>query len=599
MATALFAHVGLHLLALGLLAATAWVAGGLLLPRRLLEPGLERFAVAVTLGLIGLSSAFLLLGLCGQLRRGPLLALTVGVHLLGLPVWREALGFLRSRIRSRRSVLPVLGAAVALAPVFWLALYPPTAFDETLYHLPFVRAFARSGGVPLLPHLRNPVFPQLQEVLCVPLLLFFGDVATHLLSFLETAATAALLLGWGRRFSSAAGWIAVGAFLGNPIVAHLAGTDYVEPGQALFAAAAVYALERWRESGLRGWLVLAGAFAGGVAGTKYFGLFFVGAVALAALLLAPDGRRWRALLIAAASSLVVLGPWYARILVWTGSPLFPFYPEIFGASPWAFSAPPRPWAARLADWISLPWNAIADRAKTGMQPPWSPVDLLALPLLAWVALRERRVRLPLAVAGGYFVVFLVLPPDARYLSIVLPLVSLALGLAVARIVPEGRTATVVLILALLCFLPGWLYAGWRIGRAGPLPVTLAAREAFLAQKFPAYRALRWLDRERGRGFVAYGFYIENMVYFADGTLLGDWSTPARFSGVEPFLRDPERLRARLRELGAQYVVVTSERGPALPDTPPWRRCFRPVYADGQARVLEILPDVSVPAPGGT
>ena len=29
-----------------------------------------------------------------------------------------------------------------------LALYPPTGFDATLYHLPFARAFAASGRLP-------------------------------------------------------------------------------------------------------------------------------------------------------------------------------------------------------------------------------------------------------------------------------------------------------------------------------------------------------------------------------------------------------------------------------------------------------------------
>ena len=33
-----------------------------------------------------------------------------------------------------------------------------------MYHLPFARAFAASGGLPFLPALRYPMFPPLAEV---------------------------------------------------------------------------------------------------------------------------------------------------------------------------------------------------------------------------------------------------------------------------------------------------------------------------------------------------------------------------------------------------------------------------------------------------
>jgi len=58
----------------------------------------------------------------------------------------------------------------------------PIAFDETLYHLPFVQAMSRSGALHFWADLRFPAFPQLHESLCVPAFLLVGDTATHLVA---------------------------------------------------------------------------------------------------------------------------------------------------------------------------------------------------------------------------------------------------------------------------------------------------------------------------------------------------------------------------------------------------------------------------------
>ena len=86
-----------------------------------------------------------------------------------------------------------------MAPFLLLALYPPTAFDATLYHLPFARAFVESGGVPYVLDRRVPVFPQVNEVLFAALMMFGQDIAAHGLQLLMTLTTAALVFLWARR----------------------------------------------------------------------------------------------------------------------------------------------------------------------------------------------------------------------------------------------------------------------------------------------------------------------------------------------------------------------------------------------------------------
>ncbi|HXU47230.1 MAG TPA: hypothetical protein VN783_17015, partial [Thermoanaerobaculia bacterium] len=203
------------------------------------EAGLD-----LALGLALLSALGFWLGLAGCLRPGELVlgvALLSGLLFLvrpraprnpqpGVPAGSPALGEPEWRL-----AVPIL-ALVAL-PLAVLALYPPTAFDPTLYHLPYARAFVATGGLPYLPDLRFPVFPQASEVLFAEAMLLADDRAAQLLSLVATIATAGILFSWARRaWGAEAGALAAGLFLGGPIVAYLSGTAYTEPLLVLFTA---------------------------------------------------------------------------------------------------------------------------------------------------------------------------------------------------------------------------------------------------------------------------------------------------------------------------------------------------------------------------
>jgi 4-amino-4-deoxy-L-arabinose transferase-like glycosyltransferase len=491
----------------------------------------------------------------------------------------------RRRLAGPRVSLPILFLALlALAPFFVLALYPPTAFDETMYHLPFARAFAQSGGLPATPALRFPAFPALGELLFAETLLLAGDVATHLVSLLAVLATAGLLLAWGRRaFSPAAGWLAAALYLGNPIVAHLAGTDYVEPLLALFVSGALFSAWNYQQSGEGSWLLLAAVFAGTASGVKYLGLFFAAAVFVE---LALARKKLSAPLLFASVSFLVLAPTHARIAAHTGSPIFPFLPGIFGSTAWDPIAL-KPLAdvvvsETLVRFVRLPWDVVFHRSAVGTQPPFSPFYLLGLPLLLAGAFRDSRVRRLLAIPLLWGAVFLFLPRDSRYLLPILPLVSLAL----AGSVRIGKRSLLAAVCALV-FLPGWLYAGYRIVQQGPPPATADERDRYLARELPLYPAVRHLDRISS---VAYAFNAENMKYFHEGTLHGDWIGPKSYRRLLPLVRTPALLHRKLREFGATHLLMS--KSPAAirpPETPEWQRWFRRVYEDQAAEIFVLLP----------
>jgi Dolichyl-phosphate-mannose-protein mannosyltransferase len=583
------------------LAATAYVLGRLATRRLELSSRLERKAVSVILGLALAAHLLLLLGFAGLLRPLPILLLTAAIHAAGWRVWREIWAELRG-ISVPGWFWPAV--LLGLAPLVLLALYPPTAFDATMYHLPFARAFAESGGVPYLVDRRFPVFPQANEILFAAMLLFGRDVAAQGVQLLAALLTALLLVAWGRKaFPSqqAAGWLAAVVFLGNPIVVHLAGTAYIEPGLTLFVAASLFALDRWRETQERGWLALGALFGATAADVKYLGLYFLGAAALTVL--AAGGRsrsapaRLRDGLLFAAVVLLFLLPWYLRIYLHTGNPLFPYLTRVFGGSLWQ-SLPrrglPEGLPERLARWVRLPWDLVFARARYNQQPPFSPVCLAAVPLLAFGALRNGRVRWLLGIAAVYSLIFTWLPTDSRYLVPLLPLVSVAIvgSLATARL----RLARPILAcLCVVCLLPGWLYAIYRIERQGRPPVTAITREAYLARRLPLYPAIAWLNRTRGSGYCLYGLHAENMTYFAGGRFVGDWVGLGSFDRVLGGTRDAETLHRKLRGLGVTHLLVPERVRLPFPEVE-LRRGFQLVYRDANARLYALR---AAPAALGT
>jgi hypothetical protein len=607
-ALAFLLEVGCALLAL---AATAFVLGRLLTGE--LGRPVERWAVPASLGLAALAHLGLLLGLAGLLRPVPVLILLAGIHLLGREVWRGLFRSWRTR-GSGRGRLVALGA-VALFPSALLALYAPTAFDATLYHLPFVRGFLASGGVPFLADLRFPVFPQANEMLFALAMMLAPDVAAQGVQWLMTALCAALVWAWGRDAFSrpVAGWLAAAAFLGNPIVAYLAGNAYIEAGLTLFATAALYALKRWRGSGERRWLVLSAVFAATAADTKYLGLFFVGVIGLAVLCgrlpreaVRPWRARWAGVALFTAVALLVIAPWYGRIYAWTGNPIFPFFPQVFGGSPWeplrfqsflvhpvGMSTPVHQqkqiFLDRLADLARLPWDVVFQRDKYNGQPPFSPLYLATLPLAALAAWRDPRQRRLLALAAAYAFPCITLPPDARYLVPALPLVSLsAAGVLLPLLdrLPGRRLLAAGLCTG--CLLPGWLYPFYRFHVQGPPPLTAEQREAYLARRQPYYPAISFMNRSFGSRYTLWALHAESMSYYASGRFLGDWIGIARFDRMLRDLRSPEDLHDRVRRLGAGYLMVRSpESGLPFPEDAAFRRWFELVYQDPNARIYRL------------
>jgi hypothetical protein len=517
------------------------------------EPRSRAESAILALALLG--QFLLLLGQAGLLR-GPLLIVAYGA----------AIAFALHRAPWKRVAL----AALASAPLLVLALYPPVAFDETLYHLPYVEAFANAHRIVWLPEARFPIFPHLQEVLCVGPFLAFGDLAPHFVSVVELLLLAALVASWPR--GREGGLLAVALCLGHPIVVQLATITYVDVALALFVAAGFRAADRDAPA-------LAGFFFATACSVKYHGWFF--AAFGAAYLLCFSARRVRALALFALAFLAGLAPMYGRLIAETGNPFFPFFSRLFGASPWQMALPHR--TDRVASALRLLWDITFARERVGQQPPYSPLFTLAIGVVVVAAFRNRRAAFLAVLVASYTIAFTYLPRDSRYLLPLVPLVSVAAADAIAPRL--GRRWS--LALALLAIAPAFAYAGYRIARQGLPPASVAARRRYLEEQIPEYRAL--MRRDRGRTFVC---GAEQLHYYGGGEVVGDVFGPFDQERIVGTAGTSAELARRLRALGVRDLLLSRrvcpeawQRLPAAPD-------FELVYADTGAvlwRVARAVP----------
>lgn len=460
--------------------------------------------------------------------------------------------------------------AVSALPLFLLALFPPVAFDETLYHSPFVAAIASSGAIRFFSDLRLPAFPLVHELLCVPGYLLKGDTTTHLVALAEGIVLAGVLIAWPRRRQ--AGFLAAALFLGNPIVIQMATVNHTEIALALFIATALYCLDRDKHA-------IAGVLLGTACSVKYLGWYF--AIAAFAYLLLFAANRRRSILIFLSAFVVAVLPMYARIVALTGNPFFPFLTKLFGASPWALPPPPSlaP-ATHVVNALRLFWDITFARERLNLQPPYSPLFAVAMLITLIAATRDRRAAFLSAACAGYIAIFTFLPQDSRYLMPLLPLISVAAAMTVVPML----TRRVAIALCLVSVAPGVAYAGYRLARQGPPPVTPTQRQQYLEKHIPEFRALE----RRGPGRI-YVCGAEQLKLFGGDELLGDIAGPYGNAAVLGASADAEQLSRTLAVLHIRYLLVSRahcqsewQRLPAEPQ-------FEHVYADESAGLWRLRP----------
>lgn len=497
-----------------------------------------------------------------------------------------------------------LATMVALAPMTILPLYPPTAFDATMYHLPYAKEYVEVGGIAYTPYLRNPVFPQYGEMLFSVMLLLHDDLSAQFTQLLMAFLTGLGVYSWGGRLvGPRAGLWAAACWFAHPLVLKLSGIAYIDVGLTLFLLGALYSLANWLKTDKQAWLCIS-AFCCGIAlGTKYSAMFGVGLMGLAVVWQSVRIRAWRPVVLFSFAAIAVAAPWYLRNFYYTGNPVFPYFANIFGSTTWSLED----LAAHeqmvktvggkksLALFAKVPWNLVHHPEMFAAMAPLAKSAFWLLPAAIWALVRLPVMRW-IAIFGILNVVFWFLTAQQlRYLLPMLPLLALIIAIGcddlVSRLIAPNKmrlhTALAVLLAAFL-LKPGW-YATYQHWRAlGPPPYNEEKRNAYLRRHVPTFRAYEFMNRNFGRHYVLYGFYCEDTVYFCDGTQIGDHYGPGHYIKHRAWLGNAKKLWQELRKLKVNYLLFRLEFGLPFPRDPETSRYFARVYKDEKAEVYRLL-----------
>lgn len=609
-----------HLAAISALGLVCYVSGRRAL-REVAFAGLaEEIGLSTALGLGALGVFAFVLGMVGALTLPTIATLVLLLQLPCLTEWRTTIHRIAHGVATFRTqpirLLGVLIVIVAAAPLIVLALYPPTAFDAIMYHLPIAEAFAANHQIVLVPELRFTASPQLNNLLFSIALLAYDDLAAQLIQVLLLTLSALLVYALGQRcFSQRAGALAAAAFLAQPLVIWVGTVAYGDISEILFVFAFAFAIQRGLTTKDGRWLALAGIYGGFAAGTKYQALLPIGFAGVIVLLASLRERRWRWLVAFGLPLALVAAPWYIRNALQTGNPVYPALGGVFGYGRGLWDAQDvqsqngeilgHGFGRSLRASLLLPLHLIARQRSFSDpgEPLFLPATVPIIEVLILVNLRERTVRwlafLVAAFGAAWFASF----PVLRYLLPALPFALIAAAGGADRLLtalarryprlqsPSGWERRAALpFLCLIIFAPGWLYAATTVAARGTLPTTVAQRDAYFTRELPLYPAYQHLNQGYGSGYALYALYAENMAYFAHGTVRGDWFGPARYRDLRPALTDGAALYNALIRQQVDTFLVARDRYPlVLPTDDAFTQHFRLVYADEVALIFVLTP----------
>jgi hypothetical protein len=550
------------------------------------SPAVE-FAVACGIGAAVWSIVWFVIGVAGAYSASVAVVDTI----LGLAL-AVAAGHIHLRSEGFSSADKVLWIVIAvpLLLAFAAALAPPTAKDTLLYHLALPKAFIAQGGLVFVDGNIASYLSLGAEMHNVWAMLLGGLVSSRTA---EAAAGATTFLffplvvlatyGWSREGGTSRPWSVVAALIvaSVPTIYHISSSVYIDVALALFVTLAVYTLSRWWKTGERSALILMAIFLGAALSIKLTAVFIFAAFALVILLRArSEGSAAGKIVLPGFAALLVAGaiasPWYLRTWKATGSPVFPFYMNIWKgeAAGWdversnLFQAMNTQYGGEkksAADYLLAPWN-VSVNAQPEIAENFDGVIgiafLLGLPLLAWGLWKfdlPVDAKISTGIAGIMFLFWLFSSQQIRYLIPVLPALAIATVAAGETIAGNKRTLERTLQYSFAAAgLAGILVtAAWFCQKA-PLRVALGGetRDQYLTRNLDYYPYYGSLNRETPPDAKVWLINMRRDTYNLDRPvfsdyLFEDWTLRKMLWAS----RDLQEMRTKTAAMGIKYILA--------------------------------------------
>lgn len=521
-------------------------------------------SAAMLTTVLGMLGFFNTLAFAGVLAAGPLLSLR-NLGEFTAP-WRALWESIRSlREQMLLSVSLLITTVIVIIPT----AAPEIFYDALYYHLGLPWQYLLAGEIQWRPGVVHSAFPAYIDVLfgvCLALggagAAKFFNLLLFILAWFATAAFVQEVIGDKR--SALVGAITVATIPGVVIISTMCAIDAALIGFGSMSALALARMRRAAPEELTTLVLFAAVNAGFVAGSKYTGLWLIGA--LASSLLADQELRVaaRQALIFTGAAICIAAPWYLRNLLVIGDPIFPVLSGLSGDGDahWAIERLRRDVPSSGISWTSIQTlivGLVHNPARFGVGAETGLLMPLGFLALLVGALRAPSLRPWAVTVVGYIPIWLSQASVVRYIYPIYPFSALGVAWATCLLFERARRpAPGMVALLILAVAPLWqsvrvldaLYVGRDV--AALFSGTLSDND-YLARRLAYYPATQWLNLNAP---------VDAQVLYLGETRLVYLNRSVSFSSaydVNQITRllpsPPEPLIRQLRTRGITHIVI--------------------------------------------
>jgi preprotein translocase subunit SecG len=476
------------------------------------------------------------------------------------------------------------------------AAAPPVAKDTLLYHFAVPKNFIAAGNNAVIEGNIASYLALGTEMHVVWAMLlgnYFslraGEVAASVTVFAFFPLLLLAIYGWARELELSKTWATIAALLVAtiPTAYHVAANSYIDLALALYITLAIHAVGRWWRDSNNEWLFYAALCLGAALASKLTTLFAVIALGLVILLRARDaqnsetqGQNSNSLLLKGFAALAVAGilasPWYLKTWAATGSPVFPFYMNV-----WKGVAPG--WDVERSVLFQIINSKYGNYLGNGLDYLVAPLTvslfaqpeiprtfdgvlgaafLFGLPLIIWAYRRyglRPELNVALIASGVLFLFWLFTSQQLRYLLPIFPALAVSICFSAHLISQENKAWRQALtgILIFIAAVSGSVSLAW-FAQKNPLPVAFGgeSREAYLTRRIDYYPYYQIVNNELPPDAKVWLINMRRDTYHIDKPhfsdyMFEDWT----FKGLVEESKSVAELQNKIKQMGITHLLV--------------------------------------------
>lgn len=477
---------------------------------------------------------------------------------------------------------------------FISAIAPPIAKDTLLYHFAVPKNFIAAGNNSVIEGNIASYLALGTEMHVVWAMLSgnfvntrVGEIAAGVTVFTFLPILLLAIYGWARELNLNKTWsmISVLLFISIPTVYHVASGGYIDLALTLFLTLAIHSIVRWWDDLSNERLAFAAILLGAALSVKLTAVFTIIALAFVVLLRAREAQTEEKSHISQIfakgfSALFVSGilasPWYLRDWATTGSPIFPFYMNLWkgNATGWdtersllfqVINTRYGGFPKGISDYLISPFS-ISLKAQPELPEYFDGVlgiaFLFGIPLIIWAwrrSLLKSELKIGVLVASLLFLFWLFTSQQLRYLLPIFPVLAISICFSANLLSLKNKVfrQTLTAVLLIISVVGAGVTLAW-FAQKSPLQVALGGetRDEYLTANvdyYPYYQIINaqlpddakvWLINMRRDS------YLIEKPYFSD-YMFEDWT----LKQMSEEANSVAELRAKAKQMGITHILA--------------------------------------------